>query len=107
MKPDRWQQISRILQEALTRTDSEREAFLAEACAHDESLRSEVDSLLSFHASGDGFLETPGVGIGEPAASLTGRRLGVYQIQDLLGVGGMGEVYRAHDTKLERTSRSR
>ena len=55
-----------------------------------------------------GFLEDPALAAAAPMISetgpsvLTGRRLGVYQVQALLGVGGMGEVYRAHDTRLRR-----
>ena len=108
MKSDRWQQVSQLYHDALTRDADERAAFLNGACAGDEALRQEVESLLAQPASADAFLATPAAAIAaqlasDPAASiLTGRRLGVYQLQGLLGAGGMGEVYRARDTKLGR-----
>ena len=74
----------------------------------DEALRQEVESLLAQPASTENFLGEPAVAMApglmdDPAEpTLTGQRLGVYQILDLLGVGGMGEVYRARDTRLGR-----
>ena len=107
MTPERWQQISRIYHDALARDSGERASFLREAC-QDEALRQEVESLLAQPASTENFLSEPAVAMApelmdDPAEpTLTGRRLGVYQILDLLGVGGMGEVYRARDTRLDR-----
>ena len=107
MTPERWQQISRIYHDALARDSGERASFLREAC-QDEALRQEVESLLAQPASTENFLGEPAVAMApelmdDPAEpTLTGRRLGVYQILDLLGVGGMGEVYRARDTRLDR-----
>ena len=108
MTPERWRQVEELLDAALSRSESERAAFLGHACAGDVALRREVDLLLAQQASMGGFLEDPAVAIAAPmgretgASVLTGRRLGVYQVQALLGVGGMGEVYRAHDTRLRR-----
>jgi serine/threonine-protein kinase len=108
MNPDRWQQISQVYHAALTREVGDRAKFLSEACAGDDALQGEVASLLSNESQAAGFLSEPvcaaAVGIvSRPAGSmLTGRRIGVYQIQTLLGAGGMGEVYRARDTKLNR-----
>ena len=65
-----------------------------------------MESLLAQPASGRGFLDGPAVAVAAQMASdagasvLTGRRLGAYQVQARIGVGGMGEVYRAHDTKI-------
>jgi len=84
----------------------ERAAFLDEACRGDAALRREVQSLLG-HAGGC-FLETPAVEVAAQLMStfasnaLTGRTLGVYEIHECIGVGGMGEVYRARDTTLGR-----
>jgi hypothetical protein len=79
--------------------------FLAEACVGDESLRRAVQGLLDTPATAAGFLNTPALEMSaayvEPAL-LTGRRLGVYQVQERIGAGGMGEVYRARDTRLGR-----
>jgi serine/threonine protein kinase len=79
-----------------------------DACAGDVALRREVELLLAQQASMGGFLEDPAVAtvaqlVSEPGASvLTGRRLGVYQVHARIGAGGMGEVYRARDTRLGR-----
>jgi Tol biopolymer transport system component len=81
---------------------------VAAACGHDEALRREVDTLLAHAQTAERFLESP---IGEVAAhvladdrraSLMGRQIGSYQILSLVGAGGMGDVYRARDTKLGR-----
>jgi serine/threonine protein kinase len=82
--------------------------FLAKACAGDEELRREVESLLAQDASADAVLTRGAVVAAAGLVSdvggsvLTGRRLGAYQILSPLGAGGMGEVYRARDTRLGR-----
>ena len=87
--PDRRAVVERLSHEALTRPAGERLAFLRDTCAGDETLLREVESLLARLASTSG-------------SAMTGRRVGVYQLHELLGAGGMGEVYRARDTKLGR-----
>jgi len=108
MKPERWERIDELLQSALARTPGERSAFLAQACADDELLRSEVESLIASHDEASNFLETP---MSEIAADLlvtgharlaAGQKIGQYKIIDSLGAGGMGEVYLARDKKLDR-----
>ena len=84
---------------------SDRQAYLAAACAGNEALRQEVESLLASDELAKSFLESPAVVFGDgtphPAQlMIEGRRLGAYQVQALLG--RMGEVYRARDTKLQR-----
>jgi serine/threonine protein kinase len=104
MTPERWQQVSRIYHEALARDSGDRASFLRDACRDDEALRQDVESLLAQPASEETFLREPALALAArlmndpPEQMLTGQRLGVYHIVDLLGVGGMGEVYRARDT---------
>ena len=95
MNPDRWSDVERLYHAAAARAESERAAFLAETCAGDEALRREVESLLAQPASAEAFLAQPAAAmaaqlVSEPGASImTGRRLGAYQIHELLGAGGM------------------
>ena len=106
--PNRWATVERLYHAALTRPADERAAFLAGACAGDEELRREIESLLAQSASADAVL-TRGAAVAAAGlvsdvgrSVLTGRRLGAYQILAPLGAGGMGEVYRARDTRLGR-----
>jgi len=97
MHPERWKTVERIFHAALERGQHERAAFLDSACANDSELRSEVESLLKETSETASFIEPPLV-----RQSLTGCELNHYRIGPLLGQGGMAEVYRAHDTRLNR-----
>jgi tRNA A-37 threonylcarbamoyl transferase component Bud32 len=103
MTPERWERIDRVWQAVLARPEPERAAAVAELSDGDETLQRDVESLLSHltWASAAGFGDAP-VAVVVPQASLVNRRIGPYTVQTLLGAGGMGEVYRAHDSTLGR-----
>ncbi|MGH9253286.1 MAG: protein kinase domain-containing protein [Vicinamibacterales bacterium] len=108
MTPDRWRQVEDLCHAALARPAEDRAAFLATACLGDDLLQREVESLLTQESSAAGFMSVPAAAAAGSAVldhakgSLVGQRLGSYTIRSLLGVGGMGEVYRAHDDTLGR-----
>src|SRR5262245_38615077 len=108
MKPERWRQIDQLLEAALERQPGERAAFLAVACAGDESLRLEVESLLRSDEAAESFIEEPvaalaaGVMGEQQVRAMAGQRISHYEIVSRLGAGGMGEVYLAEDLKLAR-----
>ena len=99
--PERWARIEQLYHEVLGLAATERGSFLADACAGDDTLREEVESLLA-HDGGAAFLSTPAVSNSRPGGLGIGQKLGPYVISAGIGEGGMGEVYRARDTKLGR-----
>jgi eukaryotic-like serine/threonine-protein kinase len=112
MQAERWKKIEDIFQKALKHDEAHRAAVIEDSCAGDESLRREVESLLAHHKDARGFIETPAFESSDadksevrdqaPVALQPGMRLGECEIQKLIGSGGMGEVYRARDTRLAR-----
>ena len=108
MTPERWRRIEELYESALARQGSERRSYLEEACAGDEELLREAESLLSNAAQSGSFLEGQALEVaaqqyGSAAmADLCGRRLGRYEVMARLGEGGMGEVYSARDIRLKR-----
>lgn len=104
----RWQQIESIYNAALEKPSADRELFLAEKCGDDTELFNEVNSLLASHDPADEFLAEPAYELGlkvlvnpEPVLQ-TDQVIGNYKIFNLLGRGGMGEVYLAQDLTLKR-----
>jgi serine/threonine protein kinase len=107
VNPERWQLLKEIFDAALDKDASERHAFLDEACRSDPELRKEVEALLKSHGN-DSFLEKPAYAAvpelfeSETGDALIGSQLGAYVITRKIGHGGMGIVYLARDTKLDR-----
>ena len=108
MKPARWHQIEHLYNEAVEMEERQRTAFLREACAADDELRRDVEKLLAAQTSAASFMEEPALSeiapefVASASLSWAGRQIGNYQFVSLVGAGGMGEVYRARDTKLKR-----
>jgi len=103
MSPERYRQIKAVLQAALEIDPARQAAFLESACLDDAELKAEVQSLLDHDVSSAGFLEQPAAQGVEAANPLQpGSRIGPYEIVEHVAAGGMGEVYRARDSRFER-----
>ena len=121
MTPERWREVERLYHSALEQEDDRRAAFLADACRGDSALLHEVESLLAYRNKSADFIETPAADAHPALAAIIARernRLqesstpgrfigrvfgGVYKIEALIATGGMGEIYRALDMRLQRT----
>ena len=113
MDRELWKQVDALLEQALEQPPEEREAFVASAAQDNAVLRDEVLSLLKAQSQAALFMERSAMKVAAHAladdsklttviTTLVGQELGNYQIEKLLGAGGMGEVYPARDTKLGR-----
>jgi predicted ATPase len=106
MSSERWERTKEILEQALRLAAGERQAYLESACGSDAGLRSEVESLIASHEeAGSQFLAAAApdvLGLAPLRTLAPGVKLGRYEIIELLGAGGMGEVYRARDAQLDR-----
>jgi serine/threonine protein kinase/Tol biopolymer transport system component len=113
MKHERWNKIESVFHKALEAGEDRRGAVLEESCAGDEDLRREVESLIAQHENAADFIEKPVFEVSRPAkrsvplamqprANLEGSTFAQYRVVEEIGVGGMGVVYKAEDTRLGR-----
>ena len=112
MDADLWKKVDALLEEALMLPADQRDAFVLDASKDNSQLREEVLSLLRAQPMVSSFMERSAMRVAAAALaedsnlttsfSYVGKNLGTYDVEKLLGVGGMGEVYLARDTKLDR-----
>ena len=108
MTPEQWQKVEAVLQEAIDRPPQDRASFLNSACAGDSQLFEEATTLVNAYNEAGDFIEQPAISqdahilIGGDIADKIGHEIGPYTIVRRLGGGGMGEVYLAQDTRLDR-----
>jgi serine/threonine protein kinase/tetratricopeptide (TPR) repeat protein len=108
MKAERWQRINDLFQTASERAPEERTAYLDQACGGDEELQREVVSLITSYEQSTDFIEAPAFAVApellakDATGALVGKAFGHYNVESLIGAGGMGEVYLARDEMLGR-----
>src|SRR5262245_62488302 len=106
MNPDRWRQLADVYESAVELEPVARGAFLAKACRDDSDLRRDVESLLAQEHTplvvDRDMLAVAAVVLEGVSRLQPGTALGPYRVDALIGAGGMGEVYRARDAKLNR-----
>jgi serine/threonine protein kinase len=108
--PADWERLRALFDAAVALPPEHRAAFLTDSVNGDPAIRREVESLIAAHEAAGGFLREPTrhgfmatlSATIEPPVLSAGARLGAFEIEERIGAGGMGEVYRAHDTRLDR-----
>ena len=104
--------LQRIFDKVVDLPPADRRAYLDQSCPHDTALRQEVERLLAAYERLGSVLDSGSAPASAPSTEMTsearpisltpGARVGPYEIVSLVGAGGMGEVYRAHDPRLKR-----
>ena len=104
MKPERWDEVDKILQSVLERDPAEREAYLDRVCGGDDQLRHAVMTVIASHEQAGTFMASPALqhGFADDAKLKPGDSVGPYRIRKAIGKGGMGEVYLAEHSTLNR-----
>src|ERR1043166_7218124 len=104
LHPGSWPRVREVFEAALALPSDERAAYVAASCRDDAALRLEVERMLASHEGAGVFLEQPALLIdADNTTDFEGRRIGSYVLLSRIAAGGMGEVYKARDTRLDRT----
>src|SRR5262249_50938381 len=105
LRPEDWRRVLEEFERALALPPAERAAHVASALSGDRAVRDEVERMLEAHGQAAGFLSTPAVLPDDTsaAATLEGERIGPYLLSSRIASGGMGVVYKALDTRLNRS----
>ncbi len=108
MNSERWQKVKVLYSKAISLEPDQREQFLSDACGNDLELKREIEILIESSDDAESFINSPaaeyfaGLIVEKDVRLETGEQVAHYEIISNIGEGGMGEVYLAHDTRLNR-----